>query len=142
MQTGVIKKIIGVVVDVEFSNGYVPAIYDALEVKGAPTKLILEVQQQLGDSIVRCIAMNPTDGVKRGLEVIATESPIRVPVGPEVLGRMFNVLGDPIDEQAAPKSDNKLPIHRKAPDFAELSTQTEVFETGIKVVDLIAPMLK
>jgi len=142
MQTGVIKKIIGVVVDVEFSNGYVPAIYDALEVKGAPTKLILEVQQQLGDSIVRCIAMNPTDGVKRGLEVVATESPIRVPVGPEVLGRMFNVLGDPIDEQAAPKSDNKLPIHRKAPDFAELSTQTEIFETGIKVVDLIAPMLK
>lgn len=142
MQKGIIKKIIGVVIDVEFSGGYVPAIYDALEVQGAPTKLILEVQQQLGDGVVRCIAMNPVDGVKRGLEVTATEAPIQVPVGPEVLGRMFNVLGDPIDEIAAPKTGTKLPIHRKAPAFSELSTQTEVFETGIKVVDLIAPMLK
>lgn len=142
MQKGIIKKIIGVVIDVEFNGGYVPAIYDALEVIGAPSKLVLEVQQQLGDGVVRCIAMNPTDGVKRGLEVVATEAPIRVPVGPEVLGRMFNVLGDPIDELPAPKSDVKLPIHRKAPAFEALSTQSEVFETGIKVVDLIAPMLK
>jgi len=142
MQKGIIKKIIGVVIDVEFSGGYVPAIYDALEVIGAPTKLILEVQQQLGDGVVRCIAMNPVDGVKRGLEVTATDAPIQVPVGPEVLGRMFNVLGDPIDELAAPKTGSKLPIHRKAPAFSELSTQSEVFETGIKVVDLIAPMLK
>ena len=142
MQKGIIKKIIGVVIDVEFSGGYVPAIYDALEVVGAPTKLTLEVQQQLGDGVVRCIAMNPVDGVKRGLEVTATDAPIQVPVGPEVLGRMFNVLGDPIDEKEAPKTGTKLPIHRKAPNFSELSTQTEVFETGIKVVDLIAPMLK
>ncbi|MDD2487410.1 MAG: F0F1 ATP synthase subunit beta [Candidatus Gracilibacteria bacterium] len=142
MNKGTITKIIGVVIDVEFKDGYVPNIYDALEVIGAPSKLILEVQQQLGDGVVRTIAMNPVEGVKRGLEVTATEAPIRVPVGSAVLGRMFNVLGDPIDEMDAPKGDNKLPIHRKAPEFAELSTQTEVFETGIKVVDLIAPMLK
>jgi F-type H+/Na+-transporting ATPase subunit beta len=142
MHTGSIKQIIGVVIDVEFSGGYVPNIYDALEVLWAPGKLVLEVQQQLGDGVVRTIAMNPVDGVKRGLQVQALEAPIQVPVGPEVLGRMFNVLGDPIDEQAAPKTATKLPIHRKSPAFDDLSTQTEVFETGIKVVDLIAPMLK
>lgn len=86
--------------------------------------------------------MNPVDGVKRGLSVRATGAPIQVPVGSSVLGRMFNVLGDPIDNQAAPKAAETLPIHRSAPAFAELSTQTEIFETGIKVVDLIAPMLK
>ena len=140
--TGIITKIIGVVIDVEFKAGYIPSIYEALEVQGAPHKLVLEVQQQLGDNIVRTIAMNPVDGVKRGLEVIATGAPISVPVGDAVLGRMFNVLGDPIDEMDAPKSATRLPIHRASPKFEELSTKTEVFETGIKVVDLIAPMLK
>ncbi|MCT4617691.1 MAG: F0F1 ATP synthase subunit beta [Candidatus Gracilibacteria bacterium] len=142
MHIGKINKIIGVVVDVEFSDGYVPSIYDALEVKGADHRVVLEVQQQLGDSIVRTIAMNPVDGLKRGLEVEATENPIKVPVGPSVLGRMFNVLGEPIDEKAAPKTKQMDPIHRKAPAFADLSTQAEILETGIKVVDLIAPMLK
>lgn len=141
-KTGVITKIIGVVIDVAFSDGAVPEIYEALEVQGAPEKLVLEVQQQLGDGLVRTIAMNPVDGVKRGLSVVATGAPISVPVGEAVLGRMFNVLGDPIDEKAVPKADRKDPIHRKAPAFDELSTQTEIFETGIKVVDLIAPMLK
>ena len=140
--TGIITKIIGVVIDVEFKAGYIPGIYEALEVQGAPHKLILEVQQQLGDGSVRTIAMNPVDGVKRGLTVVATEAPISVPVGEWVLGRMFNVLGDPIDEMDAPKTATKLPIHRASPSFEELSTKTEVFETGIKVVDLIAPMLK
>jgi F-type H+/Na+-transporting ATPase subunit beta len=140
--SGIITKIIGVVVDVEFSGGFVPEIYEALEVEGAPHKLVLEVQQQLGDGVVRTIAMNPVDGVKRGLTVVATGSPISVPVGPGVLGRMFNVLGDPIDEMDAPKTELKLPIHRASPSFEELSTKTEVFETGIKVIDLIAPMLK
>lgn len=140
--TGIISKIIGVVVDVSFSEGYVPAIYEALEVQGAPHKLVLEVQQQLGDGVVRAIAMNPVDGVKRGLEVVATGAPISVPVGDAVLGRMFNVLGDPIDDMEAPKSTRRDPIHRKSPSFEELATKTEVFETGIKVVDLIAPMLK
>lgn len=140
--TGIITKIIGVVVDVEFTGGKVPEIYEALEVQGAPHKLILEVQQQLGDGVVRTIAMNPVDGVKRGLTVVATGAPISVPVGDAVLGRMFNVLGDPIDQMDAPKTERKDPIHRKSPNFEELSTKTEVFETGIKVVDLIAPMLK
>lgn len=140
--TGVITKIIGVVIDVTFNDGYVPEIYEALEVQGAPSKLILEVQQQLGDGAVRTIAMNPVEGVKRGLSVVSTGAPISVPVGEAVLGRMFNVLGDPIDDGKAPKSERKDPIHRKSPSFEELSTQTEIFETGIKVVDLIAPMLK
>ncbi len=140
--TGVITKIIGVVIDVTFNDGYVPEIYEALEVQGAPSKLILEVQQQLGDGTVRTIAMNPVEGVKRGLSVVSTGAPISVPVGEVVLGRMFNVLGDPIDDGEAPKSERKDPIHRKSPSFEELSTQTEIFETGIKVVDLIAPMLK
>ncbi len=140
--TGIITKIIGVVIDVSFTDGYIPTIYEALEVEGAPQKLVLEVQQQLGDGVVRTIAMNPVDGVKRGLKVIATGAPISVPVGQGVLGRMFNVLGDPIDDREAPKTEQTSAIHRSAPKFDELSTQTEIFETGIKVVDLIAPMLK
>ncbi|MBC7503439.1 F0F1 ATP synthase subunit beta [Candidatus Gracilibacteria bacterium] len=140
--SGIITKIIGVVVDVAFTDGYIPQIYEALEVQGAPTKLVLEVQQQLGDGVVRTIAMNPVDGVQRGLIVVATEAPISVPVGEAVLGRMFNVLGDPIDNMDAPKTERRDPIHRKSPSFEELSTKTEIFETGIKVVDLIAPMLK
>ncbi len=140
--SGIITKIIGVVIDVEFSEGKVPEIYEALEVQWAPHKLILEVQQQLGDGVVRTIAMNAVDGVKRGLHVTATGAPISVPVWPQVLGRMFNVLGDPIDEMEAPKTERKDPIHRKSPSFEELSTKTELFETGIKVIDLIAPMLK
>lgn len=140
--TGIIIKVIGVVIDVEFSGGTVPEIYEALEVEGAPHKLILEVQQQLGDGVVRTIAMNPVEGVRRGLSVVATGAPISVPVWPSVLGRMFNVLGDPIDEMEAPKTESRSPIHKKSPSFEELSTKTEVFETGIKVIDLIAPMLK
>ncbi len=137
-----ITKIVWVVIDVEFGNGYVPAIYDAIEVKGHSEKVVLEVQQQLGDGVVRTISMNTVDGLKRGMEVEATDSPIRVPVGPSVLGRMFNVLGDPIDDLEAPKAERKDPIHRAAPLFKDLSTKAEVFETGIKVVDLIAPMVK
>jgi len=141
MHTGKIKSIIGVVIDVEFSEGYIPNIYDALEVQSDP-KIVLEVQQQLGDNVVRTIAMNPVDGLQRGLEVKALEGPISVPVGEEVLGRMFNVLGQPIDEKPAPKTDKLAPIHRPAPAYDELTTQAEIFETGIKVIDLIAPMLK
>lgn len=142
MHTWKINKIIWVVVDVEFTDGYVPSIYEALEVKGAKERIVLEVQQQLGDGIVRTIAMNPTEGLKRDMEVEATGNSISVPVGPEVLGRMFNVLGDPIDDKEKPKTKAMNPIHRKAPDFKNLTTSAEIFETGIKVVDLIAPMLK
>lgn len=126
----------------EFDGGYVPSIYDALEIQGSKDKVVLEVQQQLGDGVVRTIAMNPIEGLKRGMEVVATEFPIRVPVGEMVLGRMFNVLGDPIDGGERPKTEHQDPIHRAAPKFADLTTKAEVFETGIKVVDLIAPMLK
>ncbi|QFR39615.1 F0F1 ATP synthase subunit beta [Candidatus Gracilibacteria bacterium 28_42_T64] len=142
MKIGKITKIIGVVIDVKFDGGYVPSIYDALEVKGTKERMVLEVQQQLGDGSVRTIAMNNVDGLQRGIEVEATGSPISVPVGEEVLGRMFNVLGDPIDNKPAPKTKHRDPIHRESPAFSDLTTTAEVFETGIKVVDLIAPMLK
>lgn len=137
-----IIRIVWVVIDVEFDGGYVPSIYDALEVQGSNEKVVLEVQQQLGDGIVRTIAMNPIEGLRRGMEVISSEFPIRVPVGEMVLGRMFNVLWDPIDGGERPKTEYQDPIHREAPKFSELTTKAEVFETGIKVVDLIAPMLK
>jgi len=142
MQKGKITKIVWVVIDVKFDWGYVPSIYDALEVTWAESKVVLEVQQQLGDGVVRTIAMNTTDGLKRDTEVTSLEGPISVPVWKEVLGRMFNVLGDPIDDKPAPKTKTKNPIHRDSPAFSELATTAEVFETGIKVVDLIAPMLK
>jgi len=142
MHKGKITKIVWVVIDVKFEGGYVPSIYEALEVIWAESKVVLETQQQLGDWVVRTIAMNPTDGLRRDMEVSALEGPISVPVWKEVLGRMFNVLGDPIDDKPAPKTKTKNPIHREAPEFSSLTTKAEVFETGIKVVDLIAPMLK
>ena len=142
MSHGKIKQIIGVVIDVAFDSENVPNIYDALEVIGSDIKVVLEVQQQLGDGVVRTIAMNPVDGLKRDMDVKNTGAPISIPVGAEVLGRMFNVLGDPIDEAPAVAGVRRDPIHRKAPAFSELSIKEEIFETGIKVVDLIAPMLK
>jgi len=137
-----ITKITWVIIDVEFSEGYVPSIYDALEVQWWPEKVVLEVQQQLWDGVVRTIAMNPVDGLKRGMDVISTWAPIKVPVWKEVLWRIFNVLGDPIDNKEKPKTKYNDPIHREAPKFSNLTTKAEIFETGIKVVDLIAPMLK
>lgn len=142
MKKGVITKVIGVVIDVRFEAGYVPSIYDAVAVQGHSSKLVLEVQQQLGDGVVRTIAMGPVEWIRRGMEVIASGAPISVPVGAWVLGRMFNVLWDPIDGQPAPETEFLDPIHREAPEFQNLSNQAEVFETGIKVIDLIAPMLK
>ncbi|MDA9129118.1 F0F1 ATP synthase subunit beta [Candidatus Gracilibacteria bacterium] len=142
MNKGIITKIIGVVIDVRFDAGYVPAVYDALNVEGHTSDLVLEVQQQLGDGVVRTIAMGAVDGLKRGLEVSATNAAITVPVGENVLGRMFDVLGNPIDNKEKPTTKHMDPIHRSSPAFADLSNKAEVFETGIKVVDLIAPMLK
>jgi len=141
MNTGKINKILGVIVDVRFDPGKLPEIYEALEVYVNGTKLILEVQQHVGDNTVRAIALGSTDGLKRGTEITALGEPIKVPVGLKTLGRMFNVLGDPIDGKPAPETD-KLSIHRKAPLFSELNTQVEVFETGIKVIDLICPFIK
>ena len=129
--------------DIRFQDGDLPEIYDAIHI---PTKdgntLVVEVSQHLGDDTVRCIAMGPTDGLVRGMEAIATGAPISVPVGEETLGRMFNVLGDPIDEKEPPKVKEYHPIHRKAPAFEEQSTQAEMLETGIKVVDLLCPYQK
>lgn len=142
MKTWKIIKIVWVVIDVKFEWDYVPSIYESLEVKWSQEKVVLEVQQQLWDWVVRTIAMNPVEWLKRGLEVVASEAPIRVPVWEVVLGRMFNVLWDPIDGKEAPKAEHYDPIHREAPKFSDLTTKAEVFETWIKVVDLIAPMLK
>jgi len=137
---GKIVEIIGAVVDVEFSQQDVPRIYDALKV--VDNNLILEVQQQIGDGIVRTIAMGTTDGLRRGLEVINTGKPISVPVGHATLGRIMNVLGEAIDEQGPIKTDKLMPIHRPAPSFAEQAPTQELLETGIKVIDLICPFAK
>ena len=137
-----ITKIVWVVIDVQFEAWYVPSIYDSLEVKWWKERIVLEVQQQLWDGSVRTIAMNPVDWLKRWMDVEATEAPISVPVWEKVLWRMFNVLWDPIDWKEKPKTEFNDPIHREAPKFSDLTTTAEVFETWIKVVDLIAPMLK
>ena len=143
LNTGKLTQIIGAVLDVRFSEGKLPEINDAIKV---PLKdgeeLVVEVAQHLGDDTVRCIAMGPTDGLVRGMEAVATGGPISVPVGEKTLGRMFNVLGNPIDEKPAPEGVEYDPIHRKAPAFEEQSTQTEILETGIKVVDLLCPYQK
>ena len=141
MNKGKVIQIIGAVVDVEFPET-LPGIYEALEVSVGKNKLVLETQQHLGDNKVRTVAMGSTDGLARGVEVIATGAPISVPVGKETLGRMFGVLGQPIDGKPAVKTDEKYPIHREAPKFKDQSTKIEVFETGIKVIDLICPFVK
>jgi len=141
--TGRVVQILGGVVDVEFPSENLPEIYDAVEVpREGREPLILEVQKHLGDNWLRCVAMDSTDGLQRGVTAIATGSPIRVPVGPETLGRIFNVLGRPVDQKGPVKASQYYPIHRTAPEFVEQSTKVEVFETGLKVVDLIAPFTK
>ncbi len=141
MKNGKITQIIGAVIDAQFTDK-LPAIYDALECKLGDKTLIFEVQQHLDDKTVRAVAMGSTDGLQRNTEIINTGAPISVPVGETSLGRMFNVVGDPIDGKEAPKSKVRYPIHRPAPAFDEQNTKTEVFETGIKVIDLIAPITR
>lgn len=138
---GTIKQVIGAVVDVQFSNE-LPDIFSALEVKAGEKKIVLETQQHIGSNLVRAIAMTSTDGLKRGDEVVNTGAPISVPVGEKTLGRIFDVLGEPIDGKPAPKAEKKYPIHRQAPEFTDQSTKAEILETGIKVIDLICPILK
>ena len=141
--TGKITQIIGAVLDIKFSDGHLPEINDAIDIMTKQGgKLVVEVSQHLGDDTVRCIAMGPTDGLVRGMEAVCTGGPISVPVGEQTLGRMFNVLGDPIDNKPAPENAKRQPIHRKAPAFKDQSTETEVLETGIKVVDLLCPYQK
>lgn len=136
---GSVVQIIGPVLDIEFENGQLPQIFNALQVKNQESTITCEVQQLLGDNRVRAVAMSSTEGLKRGIEVLDTGAPISVPVGLPTLGRIFNVLGEPVDSLGNIQSDNKLPIHRPAPKFTELETKPSIFETGIKVVDLLAP---
>jgi F-type H+-transporting ATPase subunit beta len=138
---GKITQIIGAVVDVNFEND-LPEIYTALEVNNGGNKLILEVAQHLGENAVRTIAMDATEGLKRGDKVLNTGAPISVPVGPETLGRIMNVIGEPIDEKGEVKTKERWPIHRQAPKFTDQSTETEQLVTGIKVIDLLAPYAK
>ncbi|ETB63718.1 TPA: F0F1 ATP synthase subunit beta [Candidatus Nomurabacteria bacterium] len=149
MKTGIIKRIIGPVVDISF-EGDAPAIYNALTVvngdpsskDGQSKKIVLEVEQHIGGGMVRSVAMDSTDGLSRGMEVTDTGAPISVPVGADTLGRMFNVLGEAIDDGKAISTEKKSSIHRKAPEFVSQSTKVEILETGIKVIDLICPVLK
>ena len=140
---GKITQVIGAVLDVKYAEGTLPQINEAIEItRKDGSRLVVEVAQHLGDDIVRCIAMGPTDGLVRGMDAIATGAPISVPVGENTLGRIFNVLGEPIDEKGAPADVDYEPIHRKAPAFEEQSTETELLETGIKVIDLLCPFQK
>ncbi len=140
---GKIVQIQGAVVDVKFEGTKIPAILNALEITHGKEKIILEVSAEIGDETVRCIAMTPTEGLSRGMEVVDTGAAIMVPVGKATLGRIFNVLGEAIDEGAAvPANTPKLPIHRKAPDYSKQASTVEIFETGIKVIDLLVPFAK
>ncbi len=141
MNKGKIISIIGPVVDIEFSEK-LPEIYNALEVKNGDKKLVLEVAYHQGSNVVRAVAMGATEGLKRGIEAVDTGKPISVPVGDKVLGRLFNLLGEVIDNKPFEGTEERYPIHREAPKFSEQETKTEVFETGIKVIDLIAPFIK
>ena len=140
MSNGLITQIIGAVIDVEFEKTNVPKVYEALTIDETGT--VLEVQQQLGDGVVRAIAMGVTEGLKRGISVSRTNAPISVPVGEETLGRIMDVLGNPIDERGPIGEKEKMPIHRKPPTYTELAASNDLLETGIKVIDLMCPFAK
>ncbi|MEK6212988.1 MAG: F0F1 ATP synthase subunit beta, partial [Vibrio fluvialis] len=143
MSIGKIVKVIGAVVDVEFEQNQGPKVYDALKVIGGNnSSLMLEVQQQMGGGIVRCIAMGSSDGLKRGIQCETTGGPITVPVGEKTLGRIMNVLGEPIDECGPIGEEQQYEIHRPAPSYEEQANSTALLETGIKVIDLICPFAK
>ena len=139
---GKLVQIIGPVIDIRFSRENLPNLLNAIEIEGPEGKIVVEVSQHIGDDTVRCVAMKSTDGLVRGMEAKDTGGPITVPVGRATLGRIFNVIGEPVDEKGAVVSEAKAPIHRPAPSFEDQATSTEILETGIKVVDLIAPYLK
>lgn len=139
---GKVVQVIGPVVDIKFDEASLPNIYNEIKIDMGDRELVVEVEQHVGDDIVRAIAMESTDGLKRGMKALDTGKPISVPVGKNVLGRLFNVLGNPIDNKGAIESDESYPIHRPAPSFKEQSLEPEMFETGIKVIDLIAPYQK
>ena len=140
---GIITQIIGPIIDIEFQSGKLPSIYDAIEVyNNDGQKVVAEVQQHLGENRVRSVAMSSTDGLRRGMKAVNTEAPISIPVGKPILGRILNVLGDPVDNAGEIVTDTKLPIHRDAPNLTEQNTEIEILETGIKAIDLIQPYQK
>ena len=142
LNTGIVKRIIGPVIDIKFEDNEMPQLLDAIEIKMEDHIVVAEVAQHVGDSTVRCIALSSTDGMKRGLKAINTGAPIEVPVGNDVLGRLFNVLGEPIDGIPAPEDAPKKPIHLPSPEYSQQETSTQIYETGIKVIDLLAPYTK
>ena len=139
---GKVVQIIGPVLDIRFEDGHLPELLTAIEIMNGDRKIVAEVAQHIGDNVARCISMNATDGMVRGLDALDTGSPITVPVGDKCLGRIFNLLGQAIDDQPDPEAEERWPIHRPAPSYEEQETSTEILETGIKVVDLIAPYAK
>ena len=139
---GKVVQVIGPVLDIRFQDGQLPELLSAIEIQNGDRKIVAEVAQHIGDNVARCVSMNATDGMVRGLEAVDTGGPITVPVGDKCLGRIFNLLGQPIDEKPAPEDVERWPIHRQPPSFEEQETSTEILETGIKVVDLIAPYAK
>ena len=140
--TGTVAQILGPVLDIRFADGQLPNLLNAIEIRQGDKTLVCEVAQHIGDNVARCIAMGSTDGLQRGIDAVDTGSPITVPVGEGCLGRVFNLLGEPVDNKPAPKTEERWPIHRSAPSYEEQSGATEIFETGIKVVDLICPYAK
>ena len=142
MENGIIRRVIGPVVDVQFPSGKLPDIYNAIEVKLEDKKIVMEAVQHFGDNSVRCISLFSTDGLSRGCPAVDTGAPIKMPVGEATLGRMFNVVGEPIDGKGAVNAEEYMPIHRQAPAFTDIAPSTEILETGIKVVDLLAPYSK
>ena len=142
LNTGIVKRIIGPVIDIKFEDSEMPQLLDAIKIKMEDHVVVAEVAQHVGDSTVRCIALSSTDGMKRGLKAVNTGEPIEVPVGNDVLGRLFNVLGEPIDGIPAPEDAPKKPIHLPSPEYAQQETSTQIYETGIKVIDLLAPYTK
>lgn len=142
LNTGIVKRIIGPVIDIQFEDSEMPQLLDAIKIQMEDHVVVAEVAQHVGDSTVRCIALSSTDGMKRGLKAINTGAPIEVPVGNDVLGRLFNVLGEPIDGIPAPDDAPKKPIHLPSPEYSQQETSTQIYETGIKVIDLLAPYTK
>ena len=142
LNTGIVKRIIGPVIDIQFEDSEMPQLLDAIKIKMEDHVVVAEVAQHVGDRTVRCIALSSTDGMKRGLKAVNTGAPIEVPVGNDVLGRLFNVLGEPIDGIPAPEDAPKKPIHLPSPEYSQQETSTQIYETGIKVIDLLAPYTK
>ena len=142
MENGIVKRVIGPVVDVQFPAGKLPEINNAIEVHAGDRRIVMEAVQQLGDNAVRCISLFSTDGLQRGCVAVDTGTSVKMPVGEATLGRMFNVIGEPIDGKGPVNATEYLPIHREAPAFTNIAPATELLETGIKVVDLLAPYAK